>query len=95
MSALKSVGVGSACKVLGVLYAVLGFIGGALFSAFALMGAAAGSSEMGPLAMLFGVGAIIILPIVYGILGAIGGAIMALIYNVCAKMTGGLELEIE
>ena len=94
MAAVKSIGPVSAMKIGGILYAILGLLIGAIFSLIGMMGMASGSSEMGAMGMLFGVGAIIILPIVYGCLGAIAGAVGALIYNVCAKIVGGLEVEI-
>ena len=94
MAVLKSVGPGSVFKVFGFMYAVIGLIFGALISLAAVVGMGMGGSEAGVAGMLFGVGAIIILPIFYGILGAIGGAIGALVYNVCAKVTGGIELEL-
>ncbi len=34
---------------------------------------------------------LIIFPIVYGIIGFVAGAITALIYNLVAKFTGGIE----
>lgn len=51
--------------------------------------------QTGALGILFGVGAIIILPIVYGLLGFVGGAIVAWIYNIAARLIGGIELEIK
>jgi hypothetical protein len=43
--------------------------------------------------MMFGVGAIIVLPICYAIFGFIGSFIFALIFNFAAGMTGGIEVE--
>ncbi len=94
MATLRSVSPISAMKVCGVLYVFVGLIIGAIFSLIGMLGMATGSSEMGMMGALFGVGAIVILPIFYGVLGAIGGAIMALIYNVCAKVVGGLEIDL-
>ena len=39
--------------------------------------------------------ALIGFPILYTIIGFIGGAIGALVYNVCARMLGGIEMEVE
>ena len=94
MAELKSIGPGSVFKVFGFMYAVIGLIIGALISLASVVGMGAmGGSEAGGAGMLFGIGAIILLPIIYGLAGAIGGAIGALVYNVCAKVTGGIELE--
>ena len=38
---------------------------------------------------------VIILPIAYGIMGFVVGAVGAFIYNLVAKMIGGIEVELE
>jgi hypothetical protein len=96
---LKSIGVMSAAKVVGVLYAVMGILMGVLFGAiFALIPAMASGPNgdvPGWLAPMFGFGAIVFMPVVYGIMGFIGGAIAAAIYNALAGVIGGLELRLE
>jgi hypothetical protein len=90
----------SAAKVGGVLYAGLGLLIGACVSVVMLtIGSAAALSEEGSPAgaivgMFFGAGSIVILPIVYGIIGAITLLISAWIYNVAARITGGIEIEV-
>jgi len=95
MQAIKRVDPISAMKVSAVLYAALGVIIGAILSLISMMGflAAAGSFEEA-FGFLFGAGAIIILPIIYGVLGAIVGLIGAALYNLAAKFTGGLGIEL-
>ena len=96
---IRRVGVASAAKIGGALYAVIGLIIGLGFAAFSLLGAGiaaqAGAGDVpsfiGP---LFGVGAIIFAPVFYGLLGAIGGALTAAVYNLVAGMTGGLDIEV-
>ena len=98
MTVLKRVGVLSVAKVLGAWYALMGLVAGALFSLFSVLGAAIGmASGEGEAvwALLFGVGAIIIMPIFYGLLGVVFGALGALFYNLTAKIAGGIELELE
>ena len=96
---LKSIGVMSAAKVVGVLYAVMGLLMGVMFGAlFSLIPAMAspdGGGVPGWMAPMFGFGAIVFMPIVYGIMGFVGGAIAALIYNALAGVIGGLELRLE
>lgn len=95
MAVLKKIGPGSAFKVGLVSYAFLGLFFGAIFSLFALAAAPfarPGSSHF--LGLLFGVGAIIILPIFYGIIGGIAAALGAVIYNLVAGLVGGLEIDI-
>lgn len=98
MMMIRSIGILSSGKVMGALYAIMGLIVGALFSLVSLVGFAASVASSGDtgaiFSMLFGLGAIILMPLFYGIMGFIGGIIMALIYNVVASMVGGIEIEL-
>ncbi len=98
MQSVNRIGVISLAKVLAVVCAFLGLFIGALVSLFAVMGAAIGSAsgaDSGGIgAMLFGAGAVIILPIFYGCVGFVGGLIMAPLYNLVAKVVGGIEVEL-
>jgi hypothetical protein len=90
----------SAAKISGLLYALFGFIAGALISLFmtVLGGMVPSDSDAGMgfpmVGMFFGAGAIIMLPIFYGILGFIGGAIGAFLYNLVAGWIGGIEMDV-
>jgi hypothetical protein len=89
---------GSLSRVLGVLYALIGVIAGVLFALFALGGFVAGvpgmpASARGMGSLMFGVGAIVILPICYGLIGWVGGWIVAGLYNWVAKRFGGVVLQ--
>ena len=94
---ITRVGPLSVAKVAGLLYVVIGLIAGCLISLAAMAGAfgasAANTDGAGPMAALFGVGAIVILPIFYGVLGFIGSLIMAWLFNVAAGMVGGIEVD--
>ena len=86
----------SVAKVAALLYAGLGLIFGALFSLIGMVGvgaALAGTEGAGFLSMIFGVGAIIIMPICYGLIGFIISFISASLFNVAAGITGGIEVE--
>jgi len=91
----------SAAKVGGVLYAGLGLVIGACVSlvVMAIGGAAALSDEGSHAApfvgLLFGAGSIVILPIFYGVIGAVMMLLTALLYNLAAKITGGLVIELQ
>ena len=94
---LNRIGVLSTGKILGILYAGLGLLIGGLFSLFSLLGAAVGASQDAGgafFAMVFGIGAVVILPIFYGVLGLIGGILTAALYNLAASVVGGIELEL-
>ena len=97
---IRKIGVASAAKVFGTLYALWGFIFGAIVAMIALAGAgisAASREDPVPawLGTMFGVGAIVVLPIVYGVMGAVFGALTAAFYNVVAGIAGGLSLEVD
>ncbi|HSL84069.1 MAG TPA: hypothetical protein VLF66_14955, partial [Thermoanaerobaculia bacterium] len=44
--------------------------------------------------LLFGVGAVVLLPIFYGLMGFLAGLLTAALYNLAARVVGGLELEL-
>lgn len=90
----------SCAKVMAAVHAAFGLLLGACFTLVGLAvgsGIASASDDLpfGPgMGMLFGVGAILLLPIFYGIAGFVGGAIGALIYNMAAGVVGGLQVDI-
>lgn len=95
---LTRVGVWSVSRMLGILYGLMGLIIGAIFTLVSLLGAAfsmAAGEENAVFGLLFGAGAIVILPIFYGVLGLIVGALGGVFYNLAAKLVGGFELELE
>ena len=100
---VKRIGVWSAGKVSGAIYAVLGLVFGLFFALVGLLAAliGAGSSGtqegvMGAMGMgLFGgVASLVVLPIFYGILGLVSGLIGAFLYNVVARVIGGVEVDL-
>ena len=89
----------SCAKVSGLLYAGMGLIFGAFFSIVMMsIGSAMPDDDtqmMGPFfGAIFGVGAIVMMPIFYGILGFVGGGLAAVVYNLVAGWTGGIELDV-
>jgi len=88
----------SCAKVSGLLYAVIGLLVGACVSLVMMaFGSFMPQEEVpaaGAISMMFGAGAIVILPIFYGIMGFIGGAIVAFVYNLIAGWTGGIEIDV-
>jgi hypothetical protein len=97
---IRKIGVGSAARVAGALYAAIGLVMGCIFAGISLVGAgfvANSSNNDVPawIAPMFGVGAIIVAPIFYGLMGLIGGAVGAFVYNLIAGIAGGLELEVQ
>ncbi|HTK78772.1 MAG TPA: hypothetical protein VL371_26170 [Gemmataceae bacterium] len=94
---LKRIGVLSAAKVAGVMYAALGLVVGLVFAGMASLVPFASHESGVPswLAPMFGVGALIAAPIFYGVMGFVMGAVSAVLYNLFAGLVGGLELDIE
>ncbi len=86
----------SVAKIQGALMALLGLIGAAVFILMAIAGAAirppGNQAVAGIVGMLIGA---IFVPIIYGMIGFIGGLIGALVYNLCASLMGGIEMEFE
>jgi len=94
MRRLKRIDPMSAFKLGGALYALMGFLFGAIFSLISLAMPSAAREEMGPFGS-FGAIAVIVFPILYGLIGAIFSVIAALLYNLVARFVGGLAVEVE
>lgn len=94
MKEIKKIDTLSTGKVFGILYAFIGLIFGLFITFFSLIGLAISPDSSGLIAILFGVGAILLLPLFYGVLGFITGLISALLYNIVVKFVGGIKIEI-
>jgi hypothetical protein len=84
--------------MMGAIQAVLGFIAGifvAIFATAILSMVPTDGWNAAGLGIIFGVGAVIILPIIGFIGGLIEGLIMAVIYNFLAPRIGGIKLRFE
>jgi hypothetical protein len=99
---IRSFGVLSFGKFLGILYAMLGAVFGVIYGGImmivGMVGGSADAENAGAF-RAFGVGGglamIIIAPILYGLLGFIFGLIGTLLANLALKFSGGLELEVD
>lgn len=92
---LRKIGIGSAAKVFGALYAVVGFFTGLMFSVLSLVGSSSFSGSGLFSKSFMSVGVVVFLPIIYGLMGLVSGALVALVYNIVAEKFGGLELEFD
>ena len=95
---VRKIGVMSLAKMLGAIYGAVGLLFGGILSLVAVVGGAAAiqqeGGEAGPLlGLLIGAGAILFMPLFYGLLGFLGGALAAVLYNIFAGITGGIELQ--
>ena len=84
-------------KISGVLYAVLGLVAGVFFSlvSLAIPAVQPHDHQLPGWSLLFGVGAIVLLPLVYGVIGFVSGLIGASLYNGLSKYVGGIVVEVE
>ena len=94
---ITRVGPLSVAKIAALLGVVIGLIAGALFSLVAMAGAAigagSGDNDGAVFGALFGVGAIVLLPIFYGCMAFVMTLIQAALFNVAARIVGGVEIE--
>ena len=77
---------GAVCAVIGFVIAVL------MLPFYGAMSAMGGGRGIFP---GMGIGSVIIFPVMYFIIGFIGGAITALVYNIVAGWTGGVEVTLD
>lgn len=94
MQIVKSVGVMSVAKIMGLIYGCLGLVFAPFFLLIGLLGSLAGQHRT-PFAGAFGVIFALLMPILYGLMGFLMGAIGGGLYNLFAKLVGGFELELE
>lgn len=104
MITIKRFGVLSSAKIYGALMAIMGLIIGVIYGLFLMLFGAAmmsmsrgGSSALGAGAssIVAALAMMVMFPVFYGVIGLIAGALGSVIYNLLAKLIGGLEIEIE
>jgi hypothetical protein len=98
---VKSVKPLSVAKIAGLLYALMGFLFGAILSLIGMAGSFAVPDTPGAegffaamLPAFVGIGAVVFLPIFYGCLGFITTLIGAVLYNLMAGIVGGVEVDV-
>lgn len=89
---IKKVGVLSAANMSALIMAAYGFIMGIALSVLTVFYDPSILFGFGVLTNWIGYSSFLILPILYWIFGFILGAIVALLYNLFAKITNGVEL---
>lgn len=90
---IHRVGPLSSAKIVGLLYAILGLVAGAIFSLVAALGGF-GHGRPDGAASLFGLGAVVVFPILYGLMGFVMSLILAWLYNGLAQLVGGVEIDL-
>jgi len=94
MHVVKSVGVLSVAKIVGMLYACMGLLVMPVVLLVAFVGTLAGG-QRNPIAGVVGIVLALFLPVFYGVLGFVMSAIGCLLYNLFAHWMGGFEVEVE
>jgi hypothetical protein len=98
---IKRVNPLSCAKIVGAAYAVIGIFFGAVIALFVLAGGftsaafAANPSERTGLGTILGVLAIVVAPFFYGAMGFVFTLIAGWLYNVFARVLGGIEIEVQ
>jgi hypothetical protein len=95
---IKRVGPLSVAKIAFVLYAGIGLLIGVVVALISVAGMGAQLTQNGApafLGPLLGVGAVVLLPIFYGVIGLVTSLVMAALFNAAAKVTGGVEIEVQ
>jgi hypothetical protein len=98
MHIVKSVGVMSVAKIMGLIYACIGVIFIPFILLFAALGSAFGpmtGQPNNPFAGVVGIVLAVIAPVFYGGFGFVVGAVGALLYNLFSGWVGGFELQLE
>ena len=90
---INRIGALSLAKLAATLYAALGLLIGAIVSLAALAGAFGAEPTSGFPGILIGISAIVTLPIIYGCLGFVVSLVGATLYNVLARIVGGVEVD--
>ena len=94
MHIIKSVGVLSVAKMMGLIQACFGVVLIPFFLLVGLAGTLAGRQES-PFAGMLGLVLAFCMPIFYGVLGFIMGAVGAALYNLFTKWIGGIEVQVQ
>ena len=92
---IRRVGPTSFAKLSATLYAVIGLLIGGIISAVTLLGGAMTGTEAGPMGMLFGAAAVVLLPLCYAAVGFVATYIGAALYNLAAGWVGGVEIDVQ
>lgn len=91
----------SCARIVGTLYVIVGLIFGAIFSVISLAGVfpPQGDSVGGiggrSILAIVGPASVVLFPICYGLLGFLTALIGAWLYNVLARMVGGIQVDVE
>lgn len=99
MRKITRIGVFSLARIMGGVGLVFGLLIGAIFSLVSLAGVgfavADGSGIEGFVGLIFGIGAVIVLPLLYGGFAFLQGLLTGFVVNLALSLFGGLEIELQ
>ena len=97
MKKLKRLGVLSVAKFQGLMMAVVGLLlGGVMYLTQALlMGGFSAETPEAQILSAFGPVMILVFPLAYGLMGFVMGVVGAALYNLIARLIGGIEVELK
>ena len=100
MREIKKLDVWSVTRLSILMYALMGLLFGLFFSAISLGGGWwANSISQAPMpgwyTLVYGAGAVVVMPLFYGVFGGLMAALFAWLYNVIAARVGGIRFELE
>ena len=88
----------SVMKIAAICYGAMGLLEGAIFSVvFSIIPFKGHNGEQLPrfFGVLFGAFSIVFLPIIFAVVGALMAGLGAAVYNISAKVVGGIQIEVE
>ncbi len=92
---IKRIGVVSCGRMSGTLYAAMGVIVGALVMLTTLTVLVFDlGQDIEPAFRLAGMLAVVWMPVCYGAIGSLVGLVTAALYNLAARLVGGLEVDL-
>lgn len=96
---VKSLDPMSVGKTLAAIYGAMSLLFVPIFAIMVIAGAAAGANQKDfPFAGTLGIGLglvlMIVIPVLYAFMGFVAGALMALVYNLVTRWSGGLIMEL-
>lgn len=98
MRKITRIGILSLARITGGVGLVFGLFFGAIFSLVSLAGVgfavAEGSGAEGFIGLIFGLGAVIVLPLLYGGFAFLQGLLTGFVVNLALTLFGGLEIEL-
>jgi hypothetical protein len=96
MVTIKRIGILSSGLMTGAMYVFIALVLATVMLVMTILGIEIkGDADALVLGVGFSIFLLVFLPIIYGILGFIFGVIMAAVYNVAARMTGGIQLNLD